>query len=247
MPRRATYVPKHRDAPVEPTPQKSLRKSVMFSGVAVAATGIAVTGGVFVKDSAPADTATRAASAISAAQADRQDQPPAEVTRDSGTEASRSDRRTALDETKQGADQDPGGQAATATSRTTRSWTASRRTTASQTTASRTAQSRTAPSPTTQDPRSIARAMLPEFGFSDSEFGCLDSLYVSESDWDMHADNPASSAYGIPQALTGGTHDLPADYMTNPASQIRWGLEYIRDSYGTPCGAWEFKQSHEWY
>ena len=63
----------------------------------------------------------------------------------------------------------------------------------------------------------------------------------------MHADNPTSSAYGIPQALTGGTHDLPADYMTNPVSQIEWGLWYIENSYGSPCSAWEFKQANNWY
>ena len=49
----------------------------------------------------------------------------------------------------------------------------------------------------------------------------------------MTADNPTSSAYGIPQALTS-MHDLPADYMTSAEAQIRWGLEYIQDSYGTP-------------
>jgi hypothetical protein len=97
------------------------------------------------------------------------------------------------------------------------------------------------------DPREIARGLLPQYGFSSSEFGCLDALWESESGWDPHADNPASSAYGIPQALTGGTHALPADYMTNPVTQIRWGLGYIRDSYGTPCSAWSFKQSHNWY
>ena len=71
---------------------------------------------------------------------------------------------------------------------------------------------------------------------------------MSESGWNPHADNPTSSAYGIPQALTGGTHDdLPADYMTNPVSQIRWGLQYIKNSYGTPCAAWAFKRSHRWY
>lgn len=99
-----------------------------------------------------------------------------------------------------------------------------------------------------RNPRDIARALLPEYGFAPSEFSCLDALYVSESDWDPHADNPTSSAYGIPQALTGGTHDdLPADYMTNPASQIRWGLSYIKESYGTPCAAWSFKQANNWY
>ena len=60
------------------------------------------------------------------------------------------------------------------------------------------------------------------------------------------ADNPTSSAYGIPQALTQ-LHDLPADYMTSAESQIRWGLGYIRDSYGSPCSAWSFKQANNWY
>lgn len=96
------------------------------------------------------------------------------------------------------------------------------------------------------DPREVAKALLPEFGFDASEFSCLDALYVSESDWRIDADNPASSAYGIPQALTE-MHDLPADYMTSAEAQIRWGLGYIRDSYGTPCSAWGFKQGHGWY
>lgn len=98
----------------------------------------------------------------------------------------------------------------------------------------------------TGDPRDIARALLPEFGFDDSEFSCLDSLYVSESGWRIDADNPSSSAYGIPQALTQ-LHDLPADYMTSAESQIRWGLGYIEDTYGTPCSAWNFKSGNGWY
>jgi hypothetical protein len=96
------------------------------------------------------------------------------------------------------------------------------------------------------DPRVIARALLPEYGFSDDQFSCLDSLYVSESGWQIDADNPTSSAYGIPQALTR-LHDLPADYMTSAEAQIRWGLEYIQDSYGTPCSAWAFKRANNWY
>ena len=96
------------------------------------------------------------------------------------------------------------------------------------------------------DPRDIARALLPAYGFSSDQFSCLDSLYVSESDWRVNADNPTSSAYGIPQALTQ-LHDLPADYMTSAESQIRWGLEYIQDTYGTPCSAWSFKQGNGWY
>ena len=98
----------------------------------------------------------------------------------------------------------------------------------------------------TGDPRDIARALLPEFGFGDSEFDCLDSLYESESGWRIDADNPTSSAYGIPQALTQ-LHALPADYMTSAESQIRWGLGYIQDTYGTPCSAWSFKSGNGWY
>ncbi|HET6625126.1 MAG TPA: lytic transglycosylase domain-containing protein [Nocardioidaceae bacterium] len=217
MPRRDAYAPKHRNAPAEPALKKSLRKSVMFSGVAVVATGVAVTSGVFIKDGAPADSAdtTLAAQAQSQSQSQRVS---ADFSTDRGNEVSRSASRSALDDSKKELlDQESGGQVTKTEDLTD------------------------------DDPRTIARAMLDDFGFSESEFSCLDSLYVSESDWDMHADNPSSSAYGIPQALTGGTHDLPADYKTNPVSQIRWGLEYIEDSYGTPCSAWEFKQSHNWY
>jgi hypothetical protein len=87
---------------------------------------------------------------------------------------------------------------------------------------------------------------MPRYGFTSAEFGCLDALWASESDWDMHADNPTSSAYGIPQALASAW-DLPPDYRTNPVTQIEWGLGYIRDSYGTPCAAWEFKQANDYY
>jgi hypothetical protein len=97
------------------------------------------------------------------------------------------------------------------------------------------------------NPRAIAKTLMPSYGFDpDEQFGCLDSLWVSESDWRINADNPTSTAYGIPQALTG-LHDLPAGYNTSAEVQIRWGLDYIRDSYGTPCSAWEFKKLHNWY
>lgn len=96
------------------------------------------------------------------------------------------------------------------------------------------------------DPRDIARALMPQFGFAADQFDCLDSLWTRESHWNVHADNPNSSAYGIPQALTAG-RDMPADYMTNPVTQITWGLDYIQDRYGSPCGAWAHSQSRGWY
>ncbi len=99
-----------------------------------------------------------------------------------------------------------------------------------------------------EDPRTIARALLAEFGFSADQFGCLDSLWTSESGWRVDADNPTSSAYGIPQALPGSKmSSFGADWATNPVTQIRWGLDYIRDRYGSPCSAWSFKQGRGWY
>jgi hypothetical protein len=98
------------------------------------------------------------------------------------------------------------------------------------------------------DPRTIAQALLPEFGFAADQFSCLDSLYTGESGWRVDADNPTSSAYGIPQALPGSKMaSAGPDWATNPVTQIRWGLGYIRDRYGTPCGAWSFKSGHGWY
>lgn len=96
------------------------------------------------------------------------------------------------------------------------------------------------------DPREIAKALMPSYGFSLSQFSCLDSLYMSESGWRVNADNPTSSAYGIPQALTSG-RDMPAGYFSSAEVQIKWGLEYIQNSYGSPCNAWAFKSSNGWY
>ena len=104
-----------------------------------------------------------------------------------------------------------------------------------------------APAPT-GDPRSIAKALLPQYGFSESQFSCLDPLWQGESGWDLHATNPSSGAYGIPQALPGSKMATAgSDWQNNAATQIKWGLDYIRGRYGTPCGAWSFKQANGWY
>ncbi|WP_200941863.1 hypothetical protein [Angustibacter sp. Root456] len=98
------------------------------------------------------------------------------------------------------------------------------------------------------DPRSAARALLSEFGFSSSQFGCLNSLWQKESGWNTHASNPSSGAYGIPQALPGGKMaSAGSDWRTNPVTQIKWGLRYIKASYGTPCAAWNHSQASGWY
>ena len=98
------------------------------------------------------------------------------------------------------------------------------------------------------DPRDIARALMGDFGFSQDQFGCLDSLWIRESNWNVYADNPTSSAYGIPQALPGAKMaSAGADWATNPVTQIEWGLGYIRDRYGSPCAAWGHSESTGWY
>ncbi len=98
------------------------------------------------------------------------------------------------------------------------------------------------------DPRSVARAMVAQRGWSDSQFTCLDSLWAKESRWRWNASNPSSGAYGIPQALPGSKMaGAGSDWRTNPATQIEWGLGYIADRYGTPCSAWAHSQSHNWY
>lgn len=98
------------------------------------------------------------------------------------------------------------------------------------------------------DPRGVAARLAGERGWGADQFGCLDKLWTRESNWTHTADNPTSSAYGIPQALPGKKMaSAGADWETNPATQIRWGLSYIEDVYGTPCQAWGHSESHNWY
>jgi len=102
----------------------------------------------------------------------------------------------------------------------------------------------------TPDPGSaqaIALQMVTARGWGSDQYNCLVSLWNKESGWRVNAYNP-SGAYGIPQALPGskmGT--VGADWQTNPATQITWGLNYISGVYGTPCGAWGHSQSFNWY
>lgn len=93
----------------------------------------------------------------------------------------------------------------------------------------------------------IALAQLVARGLGASEFDCLVSLWDRESHWNVAAANP-SGAYGIPQALPGSKMaSAGADWATNPATQISWGLGYIADRYGTPCAAWAHSEDVGWY
>jgi hypothetical protein len=99
-----------------------------------------------------------------------------------------------------------------------------------------------------RDPQAVARIMLADRGWGSGQFSCLKSLWNKESRWNLHASNPSSGAYGIPQALPGSKmSSAGSDWRSNPVTQIRWGLNYIADRYGTPCGAWGHSQASGWY
>lgn len=97
--------------------------------------------------------------------------------------------------------------------------------------------------------QAIARDMMAShYGWGEDQFGCLVPLWNKESGWNANAYNASSGAAGIPQALPGSkmaSHG--ADWQTNPATQISWGLSYISDRYGTPCAAWDSFSAKGWY
>lgn len=105
------------------------------------------------------------------------------------------------------------------------------------------------PTPTVSGtPQQIAAAMLASFGWSSSQFSCLDSLWNEESGWSVTAENPSSGAYGIPQALPGSRMaSAGPDWQSDATTQIKWGLEYIQSTYGSPCAAWSHEEADGWY
>ena len=90
-------------------------------------------------------------------------------------------------------------------------------------------------------------ALLPEYGFSADQFPCLDSLYVSESNWRIDADNPTSSAYGIPQALTVDARPAGRLLHLGRGADPLGPRTTSRTPTARPCSAWEFKQANNWY
>jgi hypothetical protein len=80
--------------------------------------------------------------------------------------------------------------------------------------------------------------LLNEYGFSEKEYKCLNSLWNKESHWNYKARNKNSGAHGIAQALPASKMNVVStDWRTNPVTQIRWGLRYISIRYETPCKA----------
>ncbi|UUA06272.1 MULTISPECIES: transglycosylase SLT domain-containing protein [Streptomyces] len=91
--------------------------------------------------------------------------------------------------------------------------------------------------------QAMARQIVPS-----GQFQCFSNIVDHESDWNYKAVNPSSGAYGMFQALPGTKmSSAGADWRTNPATQIKWGLGYMNDRYGSPCDAWSFWQANNWY
>ncbi|KAB2807268.1 lytic transglycosylase domain-containing protein [Pimelobacter simplex] len=230
MSNHAKPAPKHRGAPkhahLARAPRKAARNAVVFSSVAVAVTGVSIAAGLAGQQVAPpaaasADLDALAGSGSGSGTADSSASATASAPAAPRREAvlSRSDRRPESVPAK-----------------------------ALDLSEARTAAMTDERKLSDSDPRDIARALLGEFGFSSDQFGCLDSLWTRESNWRVNADNPTSSAYGIPQALPGSKMSSEgSDWATNPATQIRWGLGYIKNRYGSPCSAWGHSESVGWY
>jgi hypothetical protein len=99
----------------------------------------------------------------------------------------------------------------------------------------------TAPPADPTSAEQIGKEELVAFGFSEStQWPCLYDIWERESGWNVYAQNPSSGAYGIPQSLPGDKMaSVASDWETNPTTQIKWGLGYIKSIYGTPCAAWQ--------
>lgn len=93
-----------------------------------------------------------------------------------------------------------------------------------------------------------AASQMQAYGWGADQLACLIPLWQKESGWNLSAANPSSGAYGIPQSLPGNKMaSAGADWQTNPATQIKWGLGYIAERYKTPCGAWSHSVAVGWY
>jgi len=224
LPKHTAYSPKHRkpqEHPLAEAPKKAARTTLLLSALAIGGTSAAVAGGVVLNQPANGDDQVSTAADIPAPPATVDPKVLADRERDATTSRS-SDRRQLTDPDKRAALGSVTAKRAKAVTREE--------------------------NVLDDDPRTIASAMLSDYGWDAGEMDCLDSLWTKESGWQVNADNPSSSAYGIPQALPGSKMaSAGSDWATNPATQIEWGLGYIEDRYGSPCGAWGHSQSMNWY
>ncbi|MEU5531887.1 transglycosylase SLT domain-containing protein [Streptomyces sp. NPDC020362] len=92
--------------------------------------------------------------------------------------------------------------------------------------------------------QAIAHKMIPDA----AQFNAFSKIVEHESGWNPSATNSSSGAYGLVQALPGSKmSSAGSDWKTNPATQIKWGLDYMKSRYGSPVQAWSFWQANGWY
>lgn len=77
------------------------------------------------------------------------------------------------------------------------------------------------------------------WGPGTQDWSYLESGWQEESGWSTTAAydkaDPYNNAYGIPQANPGTKMATAgANWKTSAATQIKWGLQYIKNTYGRP-------------
>jgi len=228
----AAYTPKHRgtvERPLVEAPKKAFKTTLVLSAMAVAGTG-AVVGGGLALGGGPAvvSMAEDVANPVSAVSA-----PSAAADTAADTVVGATDRRTSVVSRSESRDSvDPAKKAALGVTVGTAARTVVQTEDLGQ----------------TGDPKAIASALLGSYGWSGDQFSCLVSLWDRESGWNVHAANASSGAYGIPQSLPGSKMaSAGPDWQNDAETQIKWGLGYIQDRYGSPCGAWGHSESYGWY
>ncbi|MEY9878454.1 tRNA(Met) C34 N-acetyltransferase TmcA [Streptacidiphilus sp. MAP12-33] len=99
----------------------------------------------------------------------------------------------------------------------------------------------TAVAPT--EAQALAASIVPA-----DQIASFDQIISHESGWNITATNASSGAYGLGQALPASKMaSAGADWQTNPSTQIKWALDYMNSTYGSPNAAWSFWQANGWY
>ncbi len=105
-----------------------------------------------------------------------------------------------------------------------------------------------APAPAPSAPAgSYQEYALAQLGGDGGQFSCLENLWGKESGWNPDAQNPTSTAYGIPQFLDSTWAGTGVAKTSDGYRQIDAGLIYIQNRFGSPCAAWAHSQAKGWY
>ena len=85
-----------------------------------------------------------------------------------------------------------------------------------------------------QTPKMYAKGVLPK-----DEYKCALELYTKESNWRVEAKN--GPHYGIPQGRS--------IYLKTASGiqQVKWGISYNLNRYGSMCAAWSFFQENNYH